>query len=154
MGDKELDRTLIRWSERIFDLEPAWDNLNDFFAAVADRNFEAQGAAEDEGWAALSPVTDAYKAAHDLDPRILHATYRLRRSLAETTHTEHLYMAWADRMIWGTLVPYFKYHQSPESRTKLPRRKAIDLGELTKKEAANRVQEYVVKGLITGTDIL
>lgn len=156
MGDQEqvIERTLIRWKDNLLDLEPAWDNLNDFFAAIMDRHFEEQGAGElEDGWAALSPVTDAYKAARDLDPRILHATYRLRRSLAETTNSEHLYMAWADRMIWGTMVPYFKYHQSSEARAKLPRRQPIALSDESRKSAVKRVQAHVT-GSFMGGDVL
>jgi len=71
---------------------------------------------------------------------ILFRTGRLAKSLLSSSAAEADYFLGRQELILGTTVPYAKYHQSDEPRTRLPQRKVvfIDGGPLERSKGANK----------------
>src|SRR5205807_5567870 len=86
--------------------------------------FRSQGGSD--RWAPLAASTVAYKARHGLDPRILHATLRLRKSLTTFDGEDHIFEITEDEMMVGSRTPYGIFHQSRRPRTRLPRRPPVN----------------------------
>jgi phage gpG-like protein len=86
--------------------------------------FDSEGARGSGGWAPLAPATVAEKARRGLDPRILHATGRLRASLT-ARGGDAIRESHPDEMRFGTDVPYAAFHQRGTAR--MPRRRGIEL---------------------------
>jgi Phage virion morphogenesis family len=119
-GDKQIERELLRFAERADDMMPAFEKLYDSFLGLERRQFDTQGRSGSGGWAPLKPRTVAAKARHDLDPRIMRATERLRRSLTNRTSPDAIKQIGPDSFFFGTRVPYAGYHQNPSAASRLP----------------------------------
>jgi phage gpG-like protein len=145
LGEEIIDRSLLGVSRALRDMEPIWDEINDVLSRASVRQFASQGAYGSGTWAPLAPSTLARKARLGQPSQILQATRRLKRSLTVEDHPEHLYVASAKEMAWGTTVPYAKYHQDGNGSS-LPRRRVVQLPE----SARRNVMKVVQRGILTG----
>jgi phage gpG-like protein len=127
-------------------MRPAFNEVHERFLKLEKRQFDTQGAATGERWAPLAPSTRAYKAAHGLDPRILHATLRLRRSLTQSGDSDHVYHVSPDEALMASSVPYGMYHQSRAARTRLPRRPPVVIPDRDKQDWMKVLQRHIVGG--------
>jgi phage gpG-like protein len=143
-GDDVLARDLLRMKDRAMDMRPAFEAIHESFKTVEDWQFGTQGGVHK--WAPLAASTVAYKARLGLDPRILHATLRLRKSLTETANADHIFEATRDTVVMGSRVPYGIFHQSTRPRRRLPRRPPVDLSETAKREWVKILQRYLTTG--------
>lgn len=142
-GDNILARDILRIKDRAMDMRPAFEVIHEDFKKVEDWQFSTQGGTH--RWKPLAPSTVAYKAAAGLDPRILHATLRLRKSLTEDGE-DHVHMMTHDELVMGSKVPYGIYHQSRRPRKRLPRRPPVDLSETAKRRWVKVLQRYLMTG--------
>jgi phage gpG-like protein len=143
-GDKQVARELLRFGDRAADVRPAWNAIIGRLERLEAEQFDSQGGRGSGGWAPLAPATVAEKARRGLDPRILHATGRLRASLTgrggDAIRESH-----PDEMRFGTSVPYARFHQQGTSR--MPRRREIELRELDRHMIfVQTVQRFLVTG--------
>lgn len=143
-GDKQFSREILRIGDNAGDMRPAFDEVHDLFLDVESRQFASQGGAYSGGWRPLAPATKARKARLNLDPRILHETLRLRKSLTNKTHTDHIYRSSADEMFVGTKVPYAGPHQNPKSSNPLPRRRPIEFSDAIRRDIIKILQRHLV----------
>lgn len=144
-GEKQFSREILRVGRNAGDMKPAFDKVHDLFLEVEEKQFSSQGGAYSGGWKPLAPSTVSYKARAGLDPRILHATLRLRGSLTQETHPDHVYRASADEMFVGTRVPYAGVHQNPVS-SPLPRRRPIQFDDAVRSDILKILQRHLVEG--------
>ncbi|MCK9250008.1 MAG: phage virion morphogenesis protein [Solirubrobacteraceae bacterium] len=144
LGESIVDRTLLGVENRLDDMTPVWDELDSVLSRASVRQFASQGAHGSGGWQPLAPSTLARKAAAGHDHRILHATRRLRQSLTNRDHGEHLYIGQPHQMIWGTLVPYARHHQDGDG---VPRRRVIQLPESARRQAVKVMQQGILEGV-------
>lgn len=142
-GEKQFSRELLRFDERGRDMRPAFEKIADDFLDVEEHQFSTEGGYSG-GWAGLAPSTVAYKARHNLDPRILHATLRLRRSLTEASGPDVIRDIRADEMTVGSKVGYGAFHQS--GTYSMPRRRPVDLPDRTKDSWVKILQRFLVEG--------
>lgn len=124
-------------------MRPAFDQIHDIIVGAEEQQFATEGGAFSGKWAPLAPSTVRYKAARSLDPRILHATLRLRKSFTAKTHADHVYRASADEMFVGSKVAYARYHQLGTSR--MPRRRPFELNEKVRREIVKTLQSHLVE---------
>lgn len=144
-GEKQFSRELLRVGSNAGNMKPAFDQVHDLLNEVEERQFSSQGAAFSGGWKPLAPSTKARKARLNLDPRILHATLRLRDSLTSKSHPDHVYRASADEMFWGTKVPYAGVHQNPKT-SPLPRRRPIEFNDAIRTQIVKLLQRHLMEG--------
>lgn len=144
-GDRQFSREILRVGQNAADMRPAFDEVHDLFLGVEQQQFRSQGGAYSGGWKPLAPSTVASKRRQNLDPRILHATLRLRGSLTQKTHADHVYTATSDEMFVGTRVPYAGVHQNPKT-SPLPRRRPIEFSEKVRSDIVKILQRHLMSG--------
>lgn len=144
LGEQAVVRELIGIGDRAVDLAPAMDPVMATMRRALTRQFDSQGVHGSGGWAPLAPATVARKRARGLDPRILHATRRLRDSLTERGHRDEVAVARHDGADFGTTVPYARHHQFGTSR--MPRRRPVQLPEVDRRQIVRIIQRFVVTG--------
>lgn len=142
-GDVQFSREILRVGKNAADMRPAFDEVHDLLRKVELKQFNSQGSAFSGGWKPLAPATRAYKAAHGLDHRILHATGRMRRSFTTKSHKDHVYRASADEMFVGSNVPYARHHQLGAKN--LPRRRPFELNEAVRRDVIKLLQAHLVR---------
>lgn len=107
-----LDEATGAWMEmvaRARDVSGANDAIHEIFVAGRARDFDSFGASSAAGpWAARKPSTLRRRPGG----RLMHVSGRLRRSLVDPGHPEHVFIAGARGVEeMGTRVPYAAYHQ-------------------------------------------
>lgn len=145
-GATVLDRELLRMAGRVDDLSEVMETVIDSVLASAEKQFDTEGAHGSGGWAPLAQSTIERKAQAGLDPRILHATLDLRRSLTERGG-DNVAIAERDGATVDTTVEYAKYLRD--------KRPLIQPTELERRGWVKAVQHYVVSGdRMRGTGLL
>lgn len=145
-GDKQLERSLHRFADRADDLRTPFREIQDMFRGVASKQFTSQGRYGSGGWRPIAPATVAAKMKAGLDPRILHATHRLRRSLTTRRHPDHISTIRRDTMEFGSSVPYGVHHQHGAPRANLPKRPPFELRKNDRRSAVKILQRHLVEG--------
>lgn len=120
-GERQLSRILRAKGDSVKDWTPAFktasEELKDLFSGEV---FDSEGRAIQETWSPLSRAYAARKAQKYPGRGVLEATGRMRRSF------NNLYQR--DRAVIWNAMEYFKYHQSRQPRSRLPRRVMMKLG--------------------------
>lgn len=143
-GDKQISRRIVRIAGRAVDGRPVFELLATRFMRIEARQFSSQGRFASGGWPPLTPRTRARKREQGHDPRILHATHRLRDSLTQRSHPDQELTITDEFMVFGTRVPYARPHQ--RGSTTAPRRRPIELREQDRRETVKSVQLWVLRG--------
>lgn len=144
-GDVQFARDLLRFGDRAMDMRPAFDEIHRSFLAIERRQFESEGQFSGS-WAPLKEGTVAAKNRQGLDPRILHATLSMRRSLTSPTHANHVYWATMDEAFMGSKDPKVKFHQFGTKRN-LPRRRPVELTKVHRARWVKILQRHLVEGM-------
>lgn len=142
-GDVQVSRRLERFAERADNATPLWFNIMQYLVGAEKRQFNSQGGTGSGGWAPLAQSTKDQKAAQGLDPRILHATLRLRNSLTSMGGGDAVRIVEDDFMAFGTTVPYAGFHQRGAG---VKQRRPVELTEGQRKTIAKRMQRWLVTG--------
>lgn len=142
-GIEEMDRRLLRFSEKARDLSDAWDEVADVIMEGESRLFDTQGRAGAGGWAALAPATVADKARRGADPRVLHDSGALRASLTERGASGQVLEVRPDGLRFGTSVAYAAFHQHGTSR--MPARPPLRLSETTRRKVVKVIQRAMLE---------
>lgn len=145
-GEKLIARKIDRLGYRALTAKPAFEGIADTIRGYEKRLFDSEGASSGRPWEPLASSTLAHKATSGLDPRILHATHRLRKSLTDRSSPEHLEIATNDSLVFGSLVPYGKYHARGSGH--LPKRRPIEFNEQQKRRILKKLQLYVMTGAV------
>lgn len=146
-GDTQFSRDLLRFRDRGMDMVPAFRSLADDFLDIGREQFGSQGG-RSGGWRPLSPTYLARKVADGHDPRILHRTLRLRRSLTMETADTIRRLA-PDEMFVGSRVPYGVHHQHGAPRANLPQRRPVELSNADRVRWVKILQRYLIEGRTT-----
>lgn len=143
-GDVQVSRKLLRWAGRVTDASPAFREIAQLLRRYERRQFTSQGAFASGGWAPDAESTVRLKAAKGLDPRILHATGDLEQSLTGSSGG-HVEVVAAHQLVFGTSVPYARFHQTGTSR--MPRRRPLEIRERDRAELVRIIQQHLVREL-------
>jgi sirohydrochlorin ferrochelatase len=139
-GDELIRRKLLDIGGRAIDARPAFSAIADDLMAFERKRFDTQG----EGtWAPDLPATVLEKRRKQLDPRVLHATLALRRSLTERDPAQELTVT-PSFLIFGSKVKYAKYLQ--RGTRKMVARKPLGFQETQKRAVLKRLQRFVMTG--------
>jgi phage gpG-like protein len=143
-GETQFSREILRVGDNAADMRPAFDDIHTYLLQKEKEQFSYQGRYSG-GWKPLAASTVRYKAARNLDPRILHATLRLRDSLTEKGHPDHVFRSSADEMFFGSKVPYGIYHQKKKKAgARMPQRRPVELSDVLRKNILKMLQSHLV----------
>lgn len=134
-GEMQLSRRMNNIARNFTDFAPALEQsviqLKEVFSGPV---FDTQGEAISEQWSPLKKAYALRKAKKYPNAGILEATGLMRSSFVSKFDT-------TSAQIWNT-AQYFKYHQSKEPRSKLPRRIMMKLTDNLKQMIVRNFQEY------------
>jgi len=129
-GEKQLARKLRGIGAGIKDWTDAFGEAGDRLKGIFENEvFASEGAVIGERWQPLKPSYLAQKVKAGFPPDTLIKRGVMKSSFASDVKKDQA-------TIYNT-SPYFKYHQSKEARSKIPRRVMMKLG--------NKQKEIVVK---------
>jgi phage gpG-like protein len=135
-GDKQLSRRLLGLDGSLKDYTTPFRESADFLKGLFSRDvFETEGRAIGESWKRLSPATVSRKARTYGQTRPLIATGNMRASFQTIVQSDQA-------VIYNTAA-YFKYHQSKEPRSKIPRRIMMKLTSNSKEQIVKYFQEHI-----------
>lgn len=150
LGEKIVERDMLRITDRANDLRPVFEVLANDFYRIETEQFDSEGAYASGGW---KPLTAAYlkdKVRRGYDHRILHRTKAMRNSLTRMGARGSVRRIRAETMELGTSItnkkgfPYPKVHQTP--RRGQARRRPVEFREADKRSWVKAVQRFVVTG--------
>lgn len=145
-GLKQLSRDLLRLRDNAQDMTPAYDDVHQYLLRIQNLQFSTQGQFSGR-WQPLAPSTVRSKAAAGLDPRILHATLRLRKSMTQANHPDHVYQVNPNGFTFESAVPYAVYHQRGAPENNLPKRRVVEFSETVKRRVMKILQEHLMSGV-------
>lgn len=147
-GDTQFSRELLRMGDRVEDMRPIFRELADDFYELERRQFDSEGGEASGGWRPLAESTLKRKADMNLDPRILHATLALRKSLTERGAPGSIMRITRDELVLGTAVkskggfPYPAAHQNPKKGQ--TQRRVIEFTPMNRVMWVKKIQAYMV----------
>lgn len=144
-GEQLVTRTLLRWEGRALNAQPAFEQIAEQFMRWETRVFDTQGASGGARWDDIADSTKAYKRHHDppLDPRVLHATLALRKSLTEKGNEHMLFVPTDSFLLFGSKLDYAAFHQKGRG---VKQRRPLQFTEAQKKDAIRILQRYLAEG--------
>ena len=136
-GQKELSRLLQGMQNKLKDFTEPFKKTTDSLKKTYETEvFDTEGGVIGEHWERLSPYTVAQKARLGFGNKgILERTGTMRKSFKTMVSS-----------VQGVVLndtDYFKYHQSNQPRTKLPRRVMMKLAENQKQMIVKEFQKYI-----------
>lgn len=135
-GEKQLSAELLVASDHIKDWRVPLTQTGSDLLKVWQINFEGRGATFG-GWKPRKP--QVRKGARVDTWPLLEKTGAMRRSFYSKVGKDEVRL--------GNTAPYFKYHQSNQPRTRLPRRVMMQLDEQQRQVVIKRFQAWIVEGL-------
>ena len=136
-GEQQLSRVMRGINGGFADLtKPFSESAKKLKSLYEGEVFSSRGAVIGERWERLSPYTVAQKArqGYPLDPLI--RTGAMRDSFKTLVTSDHAEIT--------NTAEYFKYHQSNQPRTRIPRRVMMKLGENQKQLVVKEFQKYII----------
>lgn len=141
-GERQVSRELLRFGDRIEDARPAFRRIVEHLMDVEQRQFDTQGQYASGRWAPLKEETIRAKVNRGEDPRILRATEALMHSLTQRGAAGQKLIITPTEMVFGTTVPYAKFHQTGTSR--MPQRRPVEHTERDRRELVRILQRHIV----------
>lgn len=115
-GEEKVARRIMRVGDRGYDMRPVLELISDDWDRIADDQFETEGRRGGRRWHGLSDARIKQKAAKNLDPRILHATLVLRRSMTKRGAKGSIRRIGPHDLLRGTSIFYAQYHHEGTAR--------------------------------------
>jgi phage gpG-like protein len=140
-GDRQLDRKLLRFEDRVGDLEPAFEALADDFLSIESKQFSSEGGFASGSWAPLAESTVRRRGSAG---PILDDSGDLRRSLTQEGAKGSVRQITSDSLFVGTDVDYAQYHQTGTSR--MPRRRPVEFRDADRRRWVKAIQRYLTTG--------
>lgn len=134
-GEKQLSRKLLILADHIKDWTPAFrETAYSLKSIFSEDVFKSQGGAIGEHWAPLSKAYAYRKAQTHPGKGILERTGEMKNGFL-TLWRPDMAQVWND-------VEYFKYHQSNQPRSKIPRRVMMKLGDAQRTQVVKIFHSY------------
>lgn len=150
MGERQIDRRMLRLSMGAADAAPVFEVIYQFLLSVEQKQFASEGSQSGHPWAPLAASTLAAKSRQGLRPEILRATDALMNSLTQENGPAQLKVITPSQMHFGSLLPYGAMHQVPGPAANYPQRRPIDLTESNKRKIMKSIQLYLLRGKAPG----
>jgi phage gpG-like protein len=154
-GDVQVRRELLRFAGRQEDASPAFRAVATLLRHSEERQFKTAGKHASGGWAKLKQATiEAKQRARERGEvkytrAILRATGALMESFTRKSGGEHTEIVQPHQLIFGSQVPYARFHQRGTSD--MPQRRPLEVRGQDRTEMVKRVQRYLVTGRVRET---
>ena len=133
-GDKQISRRMNIVADGITDFKAPLQLSASEFIRVFKQNFSTEGAMLGDKWPARKPV---YKNGARIDTwALLRKTGKMYNSFRAQVSAEQLSVM--------NVAFQFKYHQSNQPRSKIPRRVMMKLDEARKRFVIKALQRYII----------
>ena len=142
-GEQQVDRMLSRTSEKLKDLRPFLDGVEDMLSEIVVEQFASEGS-RSVSWAPLSPRYAAQKQARWGRQPILVASGAMKKSLISKGGAHIARHPDKETLEFGTQTPYAIYHQTGTEQ--MPQRKILDLMERDRRAIMKLLQRYLFTG--------
>lgn len=139
-GDRLVVTHLASVEQRTLHPRPAYARVGEQMMLAERHLFDSQGGFAGKHWPPIQPETIAAKQRAGLDPRVLHATRRLRRSLTQRGNTDQIRRSTDRGIEFGTRVPYAKYHSA--------KRPPVAFGPAQRRQFNQTLSRWIVRGLL------
>ena len=140
-GDRQLDRNLLRFDDRMGDLEPVFTELADDFLSIERQQFTSEGGFASGGWAPLADSTVRRRgSAHP----ILVEHGDLKASLTDAAAKGAIREITSDSLFVGTDIDYAPFHQRGTGR--MPRRRPVEFRDADRRRWVKAIQRYLTTG--------
>ena len=145
LGDKVLSRKLAGMALRTSHMRPYWTAIVRDFRRMMVRQFDTQGRyLNGRTWTPLSQNRKNQKAKQTLDPRILHATRRMRKAF--TTGQEMRRMETETTLILQPDIRYASIHQRGSADGHVPKRQIVKLNRMHQRRWARGLGTFIKTG--------
>ncbi|MCA1571704.1 MAG: phage virion morphogenesis protein [Chloroflexi bacterium] len=142
-GEKLVSRRILRLEHQALHAKPAFEAIGESLLRRERKLFATEGASGGQAWAPLAAATIRAKAGKGQDPRILRATGALHSSLTDRTDSRNLFDADDDGIVFGSRLPYARYHQHGTRR--MPQRRPLQLKEQQKRDVLRILQRFLMQ---------
>jgi len=143
-NDRQFQRAIQNAVKRVSDLRLAWELISADWRKSNKTQFSLKGSGL---YPALSPDYAEQKAKKFPGKSILVATERLKKSVTQKTHPDHINVVVKSGFTFGTAVPYGIFHQSDSPRSKIPLRKFLFVGpeapQFARRADAGRLERWL-----------
>lgn len=143
-GDKQIERELLDVGSRAVNAAPAFSAIGRLFIDETRAQFESEGGHASGGWTPLKQSTLRAKRSKGQDPRILHGTLALERSLTDTGDPNMVLEVGPGEIVYGSQLPYARFHQTGTRR--MPRRRPVEFTEDTRQQAVRILLRFIREG--------
>lgn len=145
-GDRLVARHLLAVEQRTLHPRPAFARIGEQMLLAEKHLFDSEGAFAGRHWERDQPSTLEAKAEMGLDPRVLHATRRLRRSLTQRGNQEQIRKSTDRGIEFGTRVPYAKCHQT--GTRNMPARPPEAFERLQRRQFERTISRWILNGTL------
>jgi len=137
-GETQLARKLEHIGKEIKDWKPAFREAADRLQTIFSNDvFRTEGGVIGQSWEPLKPRYLAQKVQSGYPPDILIRTGKMKESFFSNVTKDYAEI--------GNNAEYFKYHQSKQPRSKIPRRIMMKLGNPQKEIVTKIFHTYWYK---------
>jgi hypothetical protein len=150
LGEKQVNRRLMRWSARAGNVLPAWGVIAEYLMRVETRQFQTEGQSSGHPWAQLSDATRLSKERKGLRPEILRARDKLFNALTVPGDQNQKIIMTKTSMVFGVKGEVAQYgealmKQIPADGSRP--RKPVDLTEGNRRACIKMVQLWITRGI-------
>lgn len=139
-GETQVSRNLRIVADRVKDWSPAFELVAETLKNVFSRDvFQSQGAVIGEHWSPLSKAYALRKARLYPGKGLLEASSTMRNSFTSLFNA-------TSAAIWNEAT-YFKFHQSNQPRTKMPRRVMMKLASAQREQVVRIFNTFFQKAI-------
>lgn len=150
LGERQVNRRLLRWSERAGNARPVWGVVAEYLMRVEARQFDTEGAASGHPWAPLKESTIKAKERLGLRPEILRATDALRNALTIPGDSNQKIILGKSTMVFGVKgdpAGYGPILMKTKPGIDRPR-KPVDLTEYNRRACVKMIQLWIARGVV------
>lgn len=138
-GEKQLSRRLEIMTDGIKDFSDPFKKTAEYLVDAFKQSFDYQGSNIGVAWPPLKDSTLKQKAKNYPGAPMLVRTGAMKGAFQQSYSTDYA-------KVWNSVMgDYFKYHQSNEPRSKIPRRQMMALNDNIKENIVKFFHEYIHK---------
>jgi hypothetical protein len=147
-GDRLVVSHLLGVEQRTLHPRPAFARIGEQMLLSERHLFDSEGASSGRHWRRDEPETLAAKERQGLDPRVMHATRRLRRSLTQRGNPDQIRKSTDRGIEFGTRVPYAKYHTDTGDERPRIIRAPVAFDTLQRRQFERTLQRWIMQGFL------
>lgn len=145
-GDRRVRQLLSEMVDRTHGVEAVWPKVGDVIADHLEQQFESEGQHFlGRQWAPLKPSYRRWKVRNGFDPRRLHKTGAMRKSLTSRPMAVEEYFP--TRAVFGTDDEKAAFHQ--DGTKFMPQRQIISVTDDLSDDVSSQIARYIFENRLS-----